>query len=201
MAEQPIHDEEHSDEEASSRYVPPAEKSMSTILQTDQEDESLRKYKEALLGANPSDSIMFPEDPRRVIVQKLGVTFEEPNAHAEMIMDLSGPLDKLTKTPFVLKEGVRYRIKIYFYVQREIVTGLKYKHSSYRKGVKVDKTDLMVGSYGPKKELQSYTSPVEDAPSGMLARGTYTIKSLFTDDDKNEHLSWEWVIQIKKDWE
>ncbi len=59
----------------------------------------------------------------------------------------------------------------------------------------------MVGSYGPKKELQFYvTNPPEEAPSGMVSRGTYTIKSLFTDDDKNEHLKWEWSLEIKKDW-
>ena len=52
----------------------------------------------------------------------------------------------------------------------------------------VDKHKHMVGSYGPKKELQSYITPSEDAPKGMVARGSYTIKSLFTDDDKNEHL-------------
>ena len=58
----------------------------------------------------------------------------------------------------------------------------------------------MVGSYPPKMELQSYTTPAEDAPSGMLARGSYTIQSLFTDDDKHEHLKWEWSFEIKKDW-
>jgi len=67
--------------------------------------------------------------------------------------------------------------------------------------VAVDKSSFMVGSYGPKAELQSYITPREEAPSGMLARGTYTMKSLFTDDDKMEHLKWEWKLEIKKDWE
>lgn len=58
----------------------------------------------------------------------------------------------------------------------------------------------MLGSYPPKKDIQSYTTPSEEAPSGMMARGTYTIVSLFTDDDKNEHLKWEWTFEIKKDW-
>lgn len=58
----------------------------------------------------------------------------------------------------------------------------------------------MVGSYAPKAEIQSYTTPPEDAPSGMVARGTYKVQSLFTDDDKNEHLKWEWTFEIKKDW-
>jgi len=67
--------------------------------------------------------------------------------------------------------------------------------------VSVDKSTFMVGSYGPKSELQSYITPKEEAPTGMLARGTYAIKSLFTDDDKVEHLKWEWNLEIKKDWE
>lgn len=58
----------------------------------------------------------------------------------------------------------------------------------------------MVGSYPPKLEMQSYTTPSEEAPSGMLCRGHYTVHSLFTDDDKNEHLKWEWSFEISKDW-
>jgi len=38
------------EEEAKVAYKPPAEKSIEDILKTDQEDESLRKYKEQLLG-------------------------------------------------------------------------------------------------------------------------------------------------------
>lgn len=64
----------------------------------------------------------------------------------------------------------------------------------------VDKRTQMVGSYPPKKELQSYVTPPEEAPSGVMTRGTYSVASLFTDDDKNEHLKWEWSFEIKKDW-
>lgn len=59
----------------------------------------------------------------------------------------------------------------------------------------------MVGSYAPKLEMQSYSTPVDEMPSGFVARGNYTVKSLFTDDDKNEHLKWEWCFELKKDWE
>lgn len=64
----------------------------------------------------------------------------------------------------------------------------------------VDKMLHMVGSYPPKAEIQSYTTPPEDAPSGIISRGSYTVSSLFTDDDKNQHLQWEWAFEIKKDW-
>lgn len=36
--------------------------------------------------------------------------------------------------------------------------------------------------------------------AGMMARGSYSVTSLFTDDDKNEHLKWDWSFEIKKDW-
>ena len=40
----------------------------------------------------------------------------------------------------------------------------------------------------------------EAAPSGMLARGTYEVKCSFLDDDKAEHLSFSFQLEIKKDW-
>ncbi|XP_016405904.1 rho GDP-dissociation inhibitor 2-like [Sinocyclocheilus rhinocerous] len=65
----------------------------------------------------------------------------------------------------------------------------------------VDKAVYMVGSYGPRAEEHEFITPVEEAPKGMIVRGTYHIKSYFTDDDKTDHLSWEWNLQIKKDWD
>ena len=59
----------------------------------------------------------------------------------------------------------------------------------------------MVGSYGPKTEAQVFITPEETAPSGMISRGKYNVKSKFTDDDKNIYLEWEWTLEIKKDWE
>lgn len=67
--------------------------------------------------------------------------------------------------------------------------------------VLVDKSDLMVGSYGPKSEAHEYRTPAEEAPKGMIARGHYSAKSKFIDDDKNIHLAWEWAFDIKKDWD
>lgn len=42
--------EEFVDHENETSYKPPPEKTIEEILQIDQEDESLRKYKETLLG-------------------------------------------------------------------------------------------------------------------------------------------------------
>lgn len=52
-----------------------------------------------------------------------------------MELDLTGDLTQLKKQTFVIKEGVSYRIRIDFIVQREIVHGLKYVQKTYRLGV------------------------------------------------------------------
>nr|CAG4652208.1 EOG090X0EJY [Triops cancriformis] len=186
------------EQELDATYSPPPQKSLDEILATDQEDESLRKYKEALLGSATSAKIVVdPADERHVLVRRLGLVSEGAPL---MELDLTGDLTQLKKQTFVMKEGVSYRIRIDFHVQHEIVHGLKYVQKTYRSGIQVDKMSHMVGSYAPKLELQSYTTPSEDAPSGILARGHYNVTSLFTDDDKNEHLKWEWSFEIKKDW-
>lgn len=49
-----------------------------------------------------------------------------------MELDLSGDITKLKKQVFTIKEGVQYKIRIDFVVQREIVHGLKYVQKTYR---------------------------------------------------------------------
>ncbi|XP_028841823.1 rho GDP-dissociation inhibitor 1 [Denticeps clupeoides] len=176
-------------------YKAPAQKSLQEIQELDKDDESLRKYKEALLGAGP-----VALDPSVANVQVTRLTLMCETAPAPLTLDLQGDIDTLKKQSFVLKEGVEYRIKISFKVNKEIVSGLKYVQQTFRKGVKIDKSDYMVGSYGPRPAEYEFLTPLEEAPKGMLARGTYNIKSKFTDDDKHDHLSWEWNLNIKKDW-
>jgi len=191
-------DVEHEDEP---NYQPPPEKSIDDMLQADKEDESLQKYKAALLGGAVAGSgaiVVEPDDPRNVIVKKLSLVVE---GREDASIDLTQDLKTIKTQTFTLKEGIKFRIKIDFIVQREIVHGLKYVQKTYRAGIPVDKMSHMVGSYAPKAEAHSYLTPVEDAPSGMLKRGTYNVQSLFTDDDKKEHLKWEWSIDIKKDWD
>ncbi|XP_058791544.1 rho GDP-dissociation inhibitor 1 isoform X3 [Phymastichus coffea] len=203
MSEPTLQHVESVDEEgeAMPNYKPPPEKSIEEILEADKEDESLRKYKEALLGESKTGGVVVdPSDSRKVIVKKLALCVQD---RPDMELDLTGDLSQLKKQTFVIKEGISYKIRIDFIVQREIVHGLKYVQKTYRlgvPGVSVDKMTHMVGSYAPKTEIQSYTTPPEDAPSGVMARGSYTVNSLFTDDDKHEHLKWEWTFEIKKDW-
>ncbi|XP_043924144.1 rho GDP-dissociation inhibitor 1 [Protopterus annectens] len=187
---------ENQQDEHSINYKPPAQKSIQQIVELDQDDESLRKYKEALLGKQPPTNI-DPSTPN-VVVTKL--TLVCASAPDELSLDLRGDLEAFKKQNFVVKEGVEYQIKICFLVQNEIVSGLKYVQCTSRKGIQIDKTEYMVGSYGPRTEEYEFLTPKEEAPKGMLARGSYCIKSKFTDDDKSNHLTWEWNMHIKKDW-
>ncbi|XP_076608306.1 rho GDP-dissociation inhibitor 1 [Chaetodon auriga] len=185
-------------EEAESQvdYKAPAQKSLQEIQELDKDDESLRKYKEALLG-----NAAVVADPTAPNVQVTRMTLLCESAPNPLTLDLTGDLENFKKNPFVLKEGVEYRIKINFKVNKEIVSGLKYSQQTFRKGVRVDKTDYMVGSYGPRpNEEYEFLTTMEESPKGLLARATYNIKSKFTDDDKHDHLSWDWSLTIKKDW-
>ncbi|XP_017491857.1 PREDICTED: rho GDP-dissociation inhibitor 1-like, partial [Rhagoletis zephyria] len=172
------------DEEMTPGYRPPAEKTLNEIVNTDSNDESLKKYKESLLGSAISSVVIVePDNPSRVIVKSLSLLVE---GRPDVTIDLSKDLDTIKKSVMTIKDGIQYRLRIDFFVQREIVTGLKFVQKISRHGVKIVKTNNMVGSYAPKAQIQSYTTPVEEMPSGMLARGTYNVKSLFTDDDQNE---------------
>lgn len=72
------------------------------------------------------------DDPRKVIVKKLALCV---SGRPDMELDLTGDLTQLKKQTFVIKEGVSYKIRIDFIVQREIVHGLKYVQKTYRLGV------------------------------------------------------------------
>ncbi|XP_073504625.1 rho GDP-dissociation inhibitor 3 isoform X2 [Phyllobates terribilis] len=189
----PVEDDQ--DDETDLNYKAPEKKSLQEIQELDKDDESLIKYKQALLGNVPATV-----DPCAPNVQVTKMALICDDAPGPITMDLTGNVAALKDVMFVLKEGASYKVKITFKVNKEIVSGLKYVQHSFRKGIRVDKETHMVGSYGPRCEPYDFLTPLEEAPKGMLVRGTYHMKSWFTDDDKCDHLSWEWNINIKKEW-
>ncbi|XP_031794198.1 rho GDP-dissociation inhibitor 2 isoform X1 [Sarcophilus harrisii] len=187
--------EEEDDLDGKLNYKPPPQKSLKELQEMDKDDESLAKYKKTLLGDGPV--VADPTAPN-VVVTRLTLVCD--TAPGPITMDLTGDLEALKKKTFVLKEGAEYRVKINFKVNKDIVSGLKYVQHTYRTGAKVDKATFMVGSYGPRLDEYEFLTPPEEAPKGMIARGTYHNKSFFTDDDKHNHLTWEWNLSIKKEW-
>ncbi|XP_053750249.1 rho GDP-dissociation inhibitor 3 isoform X1 [Panthera pardus] len=209
-------------DEAVPEYRAPGRKSLQEIQQLDPDDESLVKYKRALLG--PLPPLVDPSLPN---VQVTRLTLMSEQAPGPITMDLTGtapPLPRrgapgagsppshlaalsftgelaaLKNQVFVLKEGVDYKVKITFKVNKEIVSGLKCLHHTYRQGLRVDKAVYMVGSYGPSAQEYEFVTPVEEVPRGALVRGAYVVTSFFTDDDRTDHVSWEWGLHICQDW-
>lgn len=73
--------------------------------------------------------------------------------------------------------------------------------NKYKKKVFNEFITFFLGSRAPSTGVQSYLSDVEQAPSGLLSRGTFLVKSKLSDDDKNVYAEWEWNLVITKDWQ
>ncbi|NWV38564.1 GDIR1 inhibitor, partial [Grantiella picta] len=170
-------EEEEEDADVALAYKTPAKKSLQEIQELDPGDESLRKYKQALRGAIPA-----AVDASVPNVQVTRLTLMCEQAPGPITMDLTGDLEELRGQAFVLKEGVDYRVKVSFKVRPQYGTLCP------------------LAGHGSAALTPRGPCPKE-APRGWLARGSYRVRSLVTDDDKTEHLSWEWGLCIKKAWE
>lgn len=175
-------------------------KTIDEYQKLDQNDESLRKWKESL-GIGSGNAIGDASDPRTCIILSLGLEVE---GRSDIVIDVSTPggLEQLKSKPFTIKEGATFRMKARFRVQHHILSGMKYIQVVKRAGLS-NKMQEMIGSYSPnttdKPEYEKKFEP-ETAPSGMLMRGHYNATSRFVDDDNQEHLKFEWSFDIKKDW-
>lgn len=111
-------------------------------LSTDQNDESLNRWK-ASLGLATGDPICDPNDPRRCIIKSLAL---EVDGRDDVVVELTEPgaLDTLKDKPFSIKEGATFRIKVVFQVNHEVLSGLKYLQVVRRKGVRVSKDEEML---------------------------------------------------------
>lgn len=66
-----------------------------------------------------------------MIVKQLALVVE---GRPDVVLDLTQNLAEIKKKTFSVKEGILYQIRIDFFVQREIVTGLKYVQKITRLG-------------------------------------------------------------------
>jgi hypothetical protein len=123
-------------------YIPYIHTVTHKIPYTDQNDESLRKWKESL-GLGSGNTISDPNDPRKVILLSLGLEVE---GRPDIVIDLTqkGALDTLNKKPFTIKEGATFRMKARFRVQHEILSGMKYVQVVSRMGAKTKMQEMIV---------------------------------------------------------
>ena len=117
------------------------------LTATDQNDESLQKWK-ASLGLGQGKDIYDPNDPRKCIILSLGLEVE---GREDIIIDLRSPgaVEALQSKPFTIKEGATFRMKAQFKVQHEILAGLKYLQKVSRMGVSSKMQEMMVGWVTP----------------------------------------------------
>ena len=71
-----------------------------------------------------------------------------------MVINLDQPdaVKNLQKSPFVIKEGAAYRVRVKFRVQHEIISGLRYLQLVKRGIAQVDKSDQMMVSLPRRRE-------------------------------------------------
>jgi len=165
-------------------------------------DPSMKKYFENLLGN--AESIYAPkDDSRTVVVTELRITHQDkPEKDDIYQLDTDEDRKKMKKHPFTIIEGSNYRINVSFRVQHNIVAGLRIINTVSKHGLKVEEETLVLGSYRPQKEPHKVSFPKlgwNEAPSGTLARGEYSAKMVFIDDDKMQHLQLEYGFKIEKD--
>ncbi|XP_052201881.1 rho GDP-dissociation inhibitor 1-like [Diospyros lotus] len=186
-------DEEESDIEHKLELGP--QLTIKEQLEKDKDDESLRKWKEQLLGSVDIDSIGETLEPD---VKILSLAIKSPD-RADIFLPIpeSGKPEGLW---FTLKEGSRYSLEFTFQVNNNIVSGLKYINTVWKSGLKVDSAKEMLGTFSPQSEPYKHEMPEETTPSGFFARGAYTAKSKFIDDDDKCYLEINYTFDIKKEW-
>lgn len=164
-------------------------------LEKDKDDESLRRWKEQLLGAVDVNNVGESADPEVKIISLSIISPGRP----DIVLPI--PEDGKPKGPwFTLKEGSIYSLRFSFQVSNNIVVGFRYTNNVWKTGVKVDTTKEMLGTFSPQLEPYTFDAPEETTPSGYFARGSYTAKSKFVDDDNKCYLDIQYTFDIRKDW-
>jgi len=170
--------------------------SLKEQIEKDKEDESLRRWKAQLLGCDASlDAVNDYIEPE-VKVVSLGVVSK---GRPDSILPLPLATNSRGYT-FSLKEGSTVNLKYVFTVRNNIVSGLTIINTVWKAGLKVDQTRDMMGTFAPQQEPYVHMSEEEVTPSGPLARGAYTARKRFIDDDGKVYLDLDYSFEIRKDW-
>ncbi|KAE8736210.1 Rho GDP-dissociation inhibitor 1 [Hibiscus syriacus] len=191
----PTEDEDdHDDEEREIELGPNC--TLKEQVEKDKDDESLRRWKEQLLGTVDFDSVGEKLEPD---VKILSLAIKSPG-RPDIVLSI--PENGKPKAPwFTLKEGSKYRLQFSFQVNNNIVSGLKYTNTVWKTGVKVDSMKEMIGTFSPQAEPYTQEISEETTPSGIFARGSYSARSKFVDDDKKCYLKINYSFEIRKEWQ
>jgi Rho GDP-dissociation inhibitor len=188
-------------QEGEDHFVAKGTKNVAELLAKDAEDESLRKYKESLLGSAAHGDLGNTSDPRRLVIEEFRIVFSPDDNLPEIVHRLADEagLARLAREGITMKEGSKFKFRISFRVQHEIVTGIRFVNKVTR--MLSEKEELVLGSYPPSSTPHVFEFPKWDyneAPKGMMMRGRYTVSNSFVDSDKVKHLEFSYDLNIVK---
>ncbi|KAF3436114.1 hypothetical protein FNV43_RR23206 [Rhamnella rubrinervis] len=174
-------------------FVPGPLVSLKEQIEKDKDDDSLRRWKEKLLGSLDSDlnGQLGPE----VKFHSIGIISSD---YGEINTPLPVSENQSGRVLFTLQEGSEYRLKLTFTVLHNIVSGLMYSNTVWKGGLQVEKSKGMLGTFAPQREPYVCTLDEEITPSGVLARGIYSANLKFEDDDRRCHMELKYSFEIKK---
>lgn len=181
-------------------YVPPPPVDLAALAARTEADAALQRYKESLLGGGAAGAA--DPETRPVVVREIRVLVD---GRPDIVLRVGTPEEVAAAAaapPLVFKEGATYRLRFVFTVHRDVVLGLRFANVVSRLGVPVDRDALVVGAYAPRGPGAPYdfTTPPAEWPAGLLARGSYTARTRFTDDDGRTHLALAWAFRIERGW-
>ncbi|XP_044985673.1 rho GDP-dissociation inhibitor 1-like isoform X2 [Hordeum vulgare subsp. vulgare] len=168
----------------------------------EEEDDSLRRWKEQLLGPDALHTTNIP-------ALGVGETVEPEVTILNLTILAPGRPHLLLPIPFLpdgkghafaLKDGTAYSFRFSFAVSNNIVSGLKYSHTVWKTGVRVENQKVMLGTFSPQQEPYTYKAEEDSTPSGIFARGSYSARLKFVDDDGKVYLDMRYSFEIRKDW-
>ncbi|GJZ52941.1 Rho GDP-dissociation inhibitor 1-like protein [Tanacetum coccineum] len=173
-------------------------------LEKDKDDESLRKWKEQLLGSvdvsqkwhksshTKQAKAQHGKDADERLQGEIAISNKASNHQfvlsilrmtKETTIDDSIKLCAANK----FKELFTSRLGIFLKSYPEFIAA-------------VDSSKEMLGTFGPQAEPYIHAMPEEVTPSGMFARGNYSAKTKFVDDDNKCYLELNYTFDIQKDW-
>ncbi|KAG2628430.1 rho GDP-dissociation inhibitor 1-like [Panicum virgatum] len=189
-------EEEEEDEEGNKRIVVLGPQvPLKEQLELDKDDESLRRWKEQLLGQVDTEHLGETAEPE---VKVMNLTILSPG-RPDLVLPIPFQADDKGYA-FALKDGSPYSFRFSFIISNNIVSGLNYTNTVWKTGVRVENQKMMLGTFSPQLEPYVYEGEEETTPAGMFARGSYSAKLKFVDDDGKCYLEMSYYFEIRKEW-
>ncbi|RLM99291.1 rho GDP-dissociation inhibitor 1-like [Panicum miliaceum] len=189
------HEEEEDEEGNKHAVVLGPQVPLKEQLELDKDDESLRRWKEQLLGQVDTEQLGETAEPE---VKVLDLTILSPG-RPDLVLPIPFQADEKGYA-FALKDGSPYSFRFSFIVSNNIVPGLKYTNTVWKTGVRVENQKMMLGTFSPQQEPYIYEGEEETTPAGIFARGSYSAKLKFFDDDGKCYLEMSYYFEIRKEW-